>query len=56
MRSMRTPGGSMPERLMSSTSSLTRSMVGMLSAPRRMSTMPCTMSSLSPMPAMPSRG
>jgi hypothetical protein len=41
---MLTPGGKMPLRLILSTSASTRWMVGTLSAPRRIKTMPCTMS------------
>ncbi len=46
----------MPLRLTLSTSASTRLMVAMLSAPRRISTMPWTMSSMSLKPAMPSLG
>ena len=56
MRSMRTPGGSRSDLLMRSTSASTPRRVGRVSAPRRISTMPCTMSSLSSWPATPSRG
>ena len=40
-----TPGGRMVELLMEATSCSTRVMVGALCSPRRISTMPCTMSS-----------
>src|ERR1700733_6394767 len=56
MRSIRTPGGRMLEWLIWSTSCSTRRMVGELCSPRRISTMPCTMSSSSSWPAMPRRG
>ena len=46
----------MPELLILSTSASTPCRVGSVSAPRRISTMPCTMSSSSFWPAMPSRG
>ena len=46
----------MPPPLTFSTSASTPVRVGMVSAPRRISTMPCTMSSSSFWPAMPRRG
>ena len=51
-----TPGGRIEELLMSWTSFSTRAIVGELCSPRRISTMPCTMSSSWSRPAMPSRG
>ncbi|GJD80866.1 hypothetical protein NBEOAGPD_4109 [Methylobacterium gregans] len=46
----------MPAASIRATSALTASIAGVLSSPRRISTMPWTMSSSSFMPAMPSRG
>src|SRR5262249_1840843 len=53
---IRPPGGRLPELLMRSTSALTRSIVGVLCWPRRMRTIPCTMSTSSSLPAIPRRG
>ncbi len=46
----------MPVLLIFCTSASTALIVGVLSAPRRISTMPCTISSASSCPAMPNRG
>ena len=56
MRSIRTPGGKMDDLLIFSISASTRRIVGMLSAPRRISTIPWTISSSLSCPAMPKRG
>src|SRR6476661_555032 len=56
MRSMRTPEGRILLVLIRSTSCWTRWIVGMLFSPRRISTMPCTISSSLSLPAIPSRG
>ena len=56
MRSIFTPGGRMPAASILATSAFTASIEGVLFSPRRIRTMPWTMSSSSFMPAMPSRG